>query len=57
MAIEGIQYKFDHIRVFRGALGPAINRILMWLQKEKQIETTKYESIQQIETTPQNMFN
>ena len=62
MAIENIQYVYDHIRFYRRALKTVNNQFFMWLQKEqrnrqeklnKTCEKTPSKSF----LAPRNMFN
>ena len=60
MAIENIQYVYDHIRFYRSALKPFL-KDFVWLQKEQQIRTTKNLRENAVEAVksylgPQNMI-
>ena len=51
MAIENIQYVYDHKRLYMRALRSDINQFFIWLQKEQQIESTNKKSIKFCEKT------
>ena len=65
MAIENIQYVYDHIGLYRRSLRPVNNQFFMRLQKEQRKENKKFNlnlrenAVEAVKPyfAPQNMLN